>query len=362
MAAGEEVLNLSDSFEVVWKIQKFVQETTVSTSSDSFQQRLLEGIRHCHLAIRMVNELDLFSSNEELEEIATNELRYMLLSAFLGLFLTKQTSEDRMVMIKMARAHYADFLQLCQDYGLTDVELPILSDIEEDGQKSTNGKNSRTPRAGGDDVLLMAKQRQSKIQRFKEQKEREKHLEELYAKVNQEHVEEEVKREYYITLVKKWIATTLEELECIQSEIPILEHMLRMKQLGTSKDEHANKDNTLSNKKGDSLLSRPFIITRNRLEKQVFGAGYPSLPTYTVEEFYDQQVALGRLPGPDQQAPNLQDQASSASSEAAVREREDVEKERKIEQDDAETLQKARDWDEWKDDHRRGWGNTQNKG
>ena len=33
----------------------------------------------------------------------------------------------------------------------------------------------------------------------------------------------------------------------------------------------------------------PFILTRDRLQTQVIGAGYPSLPTYTLEEFYEQK-------------------------------------------------------------------------
>ena len=33
----------------------------------------------------------------------------------------------------------------------------------------------------------------------------------------------------------------------------------------------------------------PFILTRDRIQAQVVGAGYPSLPTYTLEEFYDQK-------------------------------------------------------------------------
>ena len=33
----------------------------------------------------------------------------------------------------------------------------------------------------------------------------------------------------------------------------------------------------------------PFILTRDRLQAQVIGAGYPSLPTYTLEEFYEQK-------------------------------------------------------------------------
>merc|ERR1712029_694248 len=32
---------------------------------------------------------------------------------------------------------------------------------------------------------------------------------------------------------------------------------------------------------------RPFILTKSDLQAQVFGAGYPSLPTYTVDQFYE---------------------------------------------------------------------------
>ena len=32
---------------------------------------------------------------------------------------------------------------------------------------------------------------------------------------------------------------------------------------------------------------RPFILTRNQIQAQVIGAGYPSLPTYTLDQFYE---------------------------------------------------------------------------
>ena len=44
--------------------------------------------------------------------------------------------------------------------------------------------------------------------------------------------------------------------------------------------------------------SRPFILTKNDLQKKVFGMGYPSTPTYTVEEFYEAQVRAGQIPPP----------------------------------------------------------------
>jgi immunoglobulin-binding protein 1 len=38
---------------------------------------------------------------------------------------------------------------------------------------------------------------------------------------------------------------------------------------------------------------KPIIITRDDVQKKVFGAGYPSLPVMTVEEFYDKRVKDG---------------------------------------------------------------------
>lgn len=42
-------------------------------------------------------------------------------------------------------------------------------------------------------------------------------------------------------------------------------------------------------------------------------------------------------------------------------EEEEVQKEMSIEADDPDTLNRAREWDEYKDDHRRGWGNRMNR-
>ena len=32
---------------------------------------------------------------------------------------------------------------------------------------------------------------------------------------------------------------------------------------------------------------RPFILTRDKIQAKVVGVGYPSLPTYTVDDFYE---------------------------------------------------------------------------
>lgn len=148
---------------------------------------------------------------------------------------------------------------------------------------------------------------------------------------------------------------------------------------------------------------------------RVFGEGYPSLPTMTVDDWYDQHRRQGCLP--DQGIPrstgaytriecfcrtliinliilsqiiairsiirnpdgpsvqfivlklrrdlpfySIQYLCLSSTAHGDAEEDERAERERKEENDDEEALQKARDWDNWKDTHRRGYGNRKNMG
>ena len=35
---------------------------------------------------------------------------------------------------------------------------------------------------------------------------------------------------------------------------------------------------------------KPFILVKSEHQKRVFGAGYPSLPTMTLDEYYDKEL------------------------------------------------------------------------
>lgn len=61
-------------------------------------------------------------------------------------------------------------------------------------------------------------------------------------------------------------------------------------------------------------------------------------------------------------ARSLLDEAKDTELAAQAAENEDVDKERKLELDDEEQIARARQFDEWKDDHRRGYGNRHNMG
>lgn len=87
-------------------------------------------------------------------------------------------------------------------------------------------------------------------------------------------------------------------------------------------------------------VRRPFVITNQRAEmmRGVFRPGH-SLPTMTVEEYLQQEMERGNF-------------LSGGTEEPKKKEIDDNDEEAL----NAETI-KARNWDDFKDDNPKGWGN-----
>lgn len=117
--------------------------------------------------------------------------------------------------------------------------------------------------------------------RFQDKKELEKKLEVLKENLNNPNIDDEIKREYFVTLIKIFANQAVDELSSLAAEKPILEHMRKI----DSSSEETSKFPTVK--------LQPIIITRDEMQKKVYGSGYPSLPVLTVQEFYDQKVKEG---------------------------------------------------------------------
>uniref|UniRef100_A0A8C3L6E7 Immunoglobulin-binding protein 1 n=1 Tax=Chrysolophus pictus TaxID=9089 RepID=A0A8C3L6E7_CHRPC len=191
----------------------------------------------------------------------------------------------------------------------------------------------------------MASSRQAKIERYKQKKELENKLASLRTFVESGQADEEQVRELYLLQVKKWINISFEEIESIDQEMVILKSRDTMKQSSAPPHGPSRQVRT---------PLKPFILTRDAVQAKVFGAGYPGLPTMTVNDWYDQKRREEAARG--QSAP--QRPPTDTNDEELQKEQQEKIKE----EDDEEALQKARDWDDWKDTHPRGYGNRQNMG
>merc|ERR1712127_556745 len=107
---------------------------------------------------------------------------------------------------------------------------------------------------------------------------------------------------------------------------------------------------------------QPIIITKDKVQKEVYGLGYPSLPILSVDEFYEKRVADGWWKPPPATGTALQDRAADADLEMRLKEEEEREVDEVVDRDCEEARAKAVAWEEWKDDHRRGEGNRKNMG
>lgn len=150
---AEQLLNseaqppkLSDLLDRGWKIFEEVDSTNEPLGSGGIQIKVKLGMSMLEEASRMVAQLDLFSRNEELEEIATVDVKYLLLPALLGALTMKQTSRGRRLeIVQTAQAYFMDFLRRCKDYNVSQFELPkSTNENRSPDEASENGWSTAT--------------------------------------------------------------------------------------------------------------------------------------------------------------------------------------------------------------------------
>ncbi|XP_023024918.2 immunoglobulin binding protein Tap42 [Leptinotarsa decemlineata] len=333
-----DIESLSSIFKKGLESYNNITNSDQPTNSPDMQISIKRTMKTFEDATRLVSLAGIFSNNESIDEVSTSDLQYFLLPALLGSLNLKLTSGERKDIVDVAEIYFKDFLLRCNAYNLSNYQ-----------DKKTDEKLNKTEL---EQLLTAVNTRANKIQRFKEQKELKSKLGDLKKNIENEHVDEEIKREYFITMIKLFIHEAIEELNSIDMEKPILEHMDNMK-----------KDDKIQPKRALPPPLRPIIITKDEVQKAVFGAGYPSLPTMTVNEFYDKRVAEGIFPDPNKKktVPTSLQEAALAGMSLNQDEKEEELKDKLIEEDDEENIARMRAKDEFKDDHRRGWGNRMNR-
>uniref|UniRef100_A0A2K5R8A4 Immunoglobulin-binding protein 1 n=1 Tax=Cebus imitator TaxID=2715852 RepID=A0A2K5R8A4_CEBIM len=273
MASEDELLlpRLPELFETSKQLLDEVEVATEPAGSRIVQEKVFKGLDLLEKAAEMLKQLDLFSRNEDLEEIASTDLKYLLVPAFQGALTMKQVNPSkRLDHLQRAREHFINYLTECRCHHVAEFELPKTKDNS--AENHTADSSMAYP-----NLVAMASQRQAKI-------------------------------------------------EASTSNASRLERP----------------------------PMKPFILTRNTAQAKVFGAGYPSLATMTVSDWYEQHRKYGALPD--------QGIAKETPEEFRKAAQQQENQEKKEEDDDEQTLYRAREWDDWKDTHPRGYGNRQNMG
>ncbi|GMT18285.1 hypothetical protein PFISCL1PPCAC_9582, partial [Pristionchus fissidentatus] len=313
-------------------------------SCKDIQEPLKTAIVELQEMTTTVNALSLFSSNERVEELPNGSLHCMLIPCYLGIChqnLMNCLPEKKMEELRMAKVYYRDFLKRLREYGVAEEgELPWeKEELEGDG-----GGGEEENRVKSQAVLMSEAEdkRKQKIERFRKQKEQQDRLLELTRQRQINPDDDSAQRDLLLSQLRYYAYRALSELESIDAELPMLEMMAARAAAGITEPIKAEC----------GPARKPFIITRDKAQKAVYGLGYPSIPVMSVDEWYDQKMASGAW---GETGPGSSGVSKPVESRLSDSENEDDDR------DDERRAAKQR-WDEYKDTHRRGWGNMHNKG
>ncbi|KNE64391.1 hypothetical protein AMAG_09415 [Allomyces macrogynus ATCC 38327] len=336
----------------------------------------------------------LFSTNEALDDVKTTDLPLLLVHAYLADAygrLRTDGPQARLATVKTIQSQFQQFMTQCDTYDL----------IPRD-ERSYMGAMAPPAAAklGGD------QRRDFKIARFKASRQRESLLAERAAQLGDFATrrgaaamiaaapslaiatgisvttttsaqptaaaaaaaddadadlsgdDEAVARDFYLLLVRHWIAKAVDELINLQEERAHLDRMVQEPPRRPQPSSSSSSADRLDGPPRQSIFARtgplldkggrplrPFTITSQRaaLQDQVFRPGH-RLPTMSLDEYLEAEMARGGILPRAEPAPakNESDDDDEDSDRDEVADRK---------------LYKARNWDAFTDDNPRGWGN-----
>ncbi|GMH61248.1 hypothetical protein TrST_g12776 [Triparma strigata] len=340
------------------RIPSLSEEFTVAiTTIDSDPNRALTLLTSVALK---VSNLSLFSKSEELTDISTNSLRYLLLPFYLAKSTTgipEMNPHKRLKNITNATSLYYQYLTQCLTYG------SIIS--SEDVTFVQNLVDSK----GSSEIPTILVDRDSKIRRFKEQKQAEttiNNLQNMLARRGKLGVESEdmfegndaetIMRELYVEEMKRSAVEAIEEIGNAGREVEMLRFRIGREEEGGG---GGAKEDTRAPPQHSSLPTthltksniNEFVFKASALKNGVFRPGW-NLPTMSLEE-------LGEIEYRDAMARAEKQKEDEEANKGKARRYEYIVRDGL--EDDEDLVEKSaeedRRWDEFKDSNKRGWGN-----
>ncbi|KAI8806726.1 TAP42-like protein [Cladochytrium replicatum] len=336
-----EKLSLPQAFRTAEILFGRLEESSLATNDPAFQRDVVEGIKQLELCRQYVRQLDLFSTNETIEDISTKDLKYLLVDAYIGEFQLKSIGDERISVLDKAELQFREFIstleqhEILRDEDKKYLEMQVNASFSAERQRAEKIARFKRERALNESLKLL----------------REQSVRSTSTSTEADTEDDEIGRELTLKMLELRAIRAMEHLGMIKDEKKLLqkvaEHLREHGELKTAAQQPSrmNRDGPLMNEKGQPL--RPFVITsrREQLQQQVFGPGY-NLPTMTVDEYLQREMERGNVITGGGEVPQ-------------------AEKEEPEDHDDGandEATYKARQWDAFKDDNPRGWGNRHGKG
>ncbi|OAL37668.1 hypothetical protein AYO20_03175 [Fonsecaea nubica] len=334
-------------------------------------QSIIDNLEQCR---KLIQDLSLFSTNEEVEDISTQDLQYLTVDCLLAEVKIRGYGENRLSSLRDAAELFEQFLTRLDQYGLLDASDRQLYERYLEQRGSFRIVSSNSPE----------EKRRIKISRFQQEKSLKQKLQVcvrltlcitnsltkqyLRDESTKSNVDDETIRSLYLAEIALLVNKAFSSLEMINQELEILSQMRdteparpglsppdqRAPARSDAYSERLDRPATMAGlgKRGGPLLSssgkplQPFTLTdkRTQLRQGVFRPGH-NLPTMSIDEYLEEERRRG----------GIIDGGGNANAPQAEPDEDNME------QVDAATM-KAREWDEFVEANPKGAGNTLNRG
>eukprot|EP00262_Sarcandra_glabra_P013120 TRINITY_DN3566_c0_g1_i1.p1 TRINITY_DN3566_c0_g1~~TRINITY_DN3566_c0_g1_i1.p1 ORF type:complete len:402 (-),score=116.07 TRINITY_DN3566_c0_g1_i1:62-1267(-) len=388
-----EEMPLPSLFDQARKVHSMESESGVDQET---LKKACEALQHCE---EMISKLGLFSANESKDDISTTNLKYLLVPFYLGELAEKVAQQDRIQVLKIAQDRQKEFISFCEALELVpEEELDVPTQDGPDSHASRRAKK----------VARFRRQRaaESKLQEIKERKERRGRSSKAAAlstpiEIGEEDVlddDGEEEREAWLTTISLAICKAFDLVEMLKKEEEMLS-AIKEKQLQEGEKEvaqaildertqraeawhrnaaiqaqfskpaqpitcatfaqdviegRANPSQAHEHKHQPlifgpaSVVGGKFTSERERMAAQVFQPSH-RMPTMSIEEAGLREMEM--MNKWQEMNIKLYEEANSSWHKDVPKVAPDND------EDDEATEEKARAWDDWKDDNPRGAGN-----
>ncbi|GAB2265063.1 PP2A regulatory subunit tap46 [Dionaea muscipula] len=394
-----EEMTLPSLFERARKMHQSASESTID------QVDVRKGCEALEKCEEMISKLGLFSRNETKDDISTANIKYLLVPYYLGELIEKIFGEDRIQTLKASQTKLKEFISLCEA-----MELIPQEELESTGQGGSNSFVDRRARKIA--RFKCQKAAESKLLEIKEQKERRRRSSRAAALSTPVDIGEEdmldddgeEEREAWLTTISLALYKVLDLLEMLKKEEEMLSAMKEKHLQSESKelsqkllDERVEKAEAWHRdaaararytKPADpitcatfaqdvlegrakvsqahehkhqpllfgpaSLISGNLTTERERMAAQVFQPSH-RLPTMSIEEAGLREMEM--MNKWQERNRKLMEEANSSWYKDSRKQLGPPSNEDGDEDEDDAAVEKARAWDDWKDDNPRGAGN-----
>ncbi|CAD7926678.1 unnamed protein product [Amoebophrya sp. A25] len=335
---------ISERFYRLYPRLKRVSNSGDGSCADLSPEGLKQLVTELRTLVTEVERSSVFSDNEDIDDLLTEDLKFLLLPQMVGDALAlDHNMETRFKSLSSAIISWQMYLSRAGRFNLVDAE---------DQDAVFEGIESGTAQ----------QQREGKISRYKRDQELEKKIDYFFARVakmgGEEEawtgggVDEEMARSCILDLLRKGVLHCIEEVAAAKRELPMLE-MFSMRAASGAPLQFQGPDEDQKKRPWQISIRDPSEL-KQLFQNSVFQPDIP-MPTVTLAEYADYEMAKLADQKADKDAAVVAEYTAKNQEVGRGGPVDDHYKKERDEEDMKEA--KQRSWDDWVDFNPKGIGN-----